>query len=133
MIMQSIRWLLGRIILGIDWLTSPKPVERSEQDMARIREATKHLVLYHYQACPFCVKTRRQIKRLNLPIELRDAKRNPQWKQELIEKGGKEQVPCLRIRNADGSEQWLYESSDINAWLEEHFPPPESQPQAATD
>ncbi len=133
MIMQSIRWLLGRIILGIDWLTSPKPVERSEQDMARIREATKHLVLYHYQACPFCVKTRRQIKRLNLPIELRDAKRNPQWKQELIEKGGKEQVPCLRIRNADSSEQWLYESSDINAWLETHFPPPESQPQAATD
>ncbi len=132
MIMQSIRWLLGRVILGIDWLTSPKPVDRSEQDMARIRKATKHLTLYHYRACPFCVKTRRQIKRLNLPIELRNAKRNPQWKKELVEKGGKEQVPCLHLVDADGSEQWLYESSDINRWLEERFPPPSTEESTAT-
>ncbi len=124
MILQAVRWTLGRIILGVDRLTSPKPVARSDEEMARIREQTNRLALYHYQACPFCVKTRRQIRRLNLPIELRDAKRNPQWKQELVEKGGKEQVPCLRILGEDGGEQWLYESSDINAWLEERFPPP---------
>ena len=30
--------------------------------------------------------------------------------------GGKTMVPCLRIESKDGVE-WLYESSDINAYL----------------
>lgn len=37
-----------------------------------------------------------------LNIELRDAKNDPRWEQELIEQGGKRQVPCLRINNEDG-------------------------------
>ncbi len=132
MILKPIRWVLGRVILGVDRMTSPEPLPRSDEEMARIREATRNLALYHYQACPFCVKVRRRIRRLNLPIELRDAKRNPEWKRELVEKGGKEQVPCLRIRNEDGSERWLYESSDIIAWLEERFPVSENtRPEAA--
>ncbi len=33
--------------------------------------------------------------------------------QALMQGGGKTQVPCLRIEQADGSVEWMYESNDI--------------------
>jgi len=79
------------------------------------------MALYKFQQCPFCVKTRRQIRRLALNIESRDARNDPQWNQELINDGGKYQVPCLKITAANGSVQWLYESTEINQYLDEKF------------
>jgi len=35
----------------------------------------------------------------------------------LMQGGGKTQVPCLRIEQADGSVQWMYESDDIIRYL----------------
>ena len=72
--------------------------------------------LYQFKACPFCVKVRRAIKREGLNIETRDAKNNEQYRQELLEQGGKVKVPCLRIEK-NGQVQWLYESNDIIAYL----------------
>ena len=37
--------------------------------------------------------------------------------QALMQGGGKTQVPCLRIEQADGSVEWMYESNDIIEYL----------------
>jgi len=62
------------------------------------------------------VFTPRAIKREGLKIETRDAKNNQQFRQELLEQGGKIKVPCLRIEK-NGQVEWLYESNDIIAYL----------------
>ena len=120
-IFKPVRWVLGQIIIFIDWITRPKPVQRSAEAQAEVDKQTENMALYHFQMCPFCVKTRRQIHRLGLNIENRDARNDEKWNQELINEGGKYQVPCLKISKADGSVQWMYESSDINQYLDETF------------
>ncbi len=120
-IFKPIRWVLGQIIIFIDWLTRPKIIERSTEAQVLTDKKTEAMALYHFQQCPFCVKTRRQIRRLGLNIENRDARNDPKWNTELISEGGKYQVPCLKIRNNDGSVEWLYESTHINQYLDEKF------------
>ena len=84
-------------------------------------DRTSHLALYQFHACPFCIITRRTMRRLGLNIELRDAQNDPRWEQELIEQGGRRQVPCLRITDEDGKVEWLYESKDIMHYLEQQY------------
>ena len=120
-IFKPIRWVLGQIIIFADWVTRPKPIQRSAEVQKEIDEQTKSFALYQFNQCPFCVKTRRQIRRLNLNIEKRDARNDPKWNQELISEGGKYQVPCLKMVKGDGSVEWLYESSNINEYLETTF------------
>lgn len=118
--MKAVRRLLGRLILFIDRLTLPKPPKHTPERQAELDAATAHLALYQYRACPFCVKVRRAIRRLGLNIELRDALNDPEHRHALEREGGKAQVPCLRIDEGDKT-TWLYESSDIIAWLEKRF------------
>ena len=120
-IFKPIRWILGQIIIFIDWATRPKPIQRSAAAQAEVDKQTENMALYHFQMCPFCVKTRRQVHRLGLNIENRDARYDEKWNQELINEGGKYQVPCLKITKDDGSVEWMYESTDINQYLEEKF------------
>jgi len=120
-IFKPVRWVLGQIIIFVDWLTRSKPVERSAEAQKEIDKQTKDMVLYQFQQCPFCVKTRRTMRRLALNIEKRDARNDPQWNQELIEEGGKYQVPCLKITADDGNVEWMYESTAINQYLDEKF------------
>ncbi len=120
-IFKPVRWVLGQVIIFIDWVTRPKPVQRTAELQAEVDKQTANMALYHFQMCPFCVKTRRQIHRLGLNIENRDARNDPDWNQELINEGGKYQVPCLRISKDDGSVEWMYESTDINQYLDEKF------------
>lgn len=61
------------------------------------------------------------MKRLNLPIETRDTKLDGPYRLELINKGGKAKVPCLRIESPDGEMQWMYESSEIVQYLRKRF------------
>ncbi|MCE2570515.1 glutaredoxin family protein [Motilimonas eburnea] len=123
--MKLIRWLLGRIILLVNALTPPKSLQRTPERQQQVDKQTQSLALYQFEACPFCVKVRRQIKRLGLGIELRDAKNDLQHQAELQAGGGRVKVPCLRIdqRNEQGEIQtiWMYESSDINAYLAKEF------------
>ena len=121
MIWNLIRWPLGQLILLIDFLTSPRTPERTAEEQARIDAQTRGMALYEFKACPFCVKTRRAMKRLGLNIELRDARGDMQWRQQLLAEGGRLQVPCLYIPQSSGDAQWLYESDDIIAYLEERF------------
>ncbi|MGB1236977.1 MAG: glutathione S-transferase N-terminal domain-containing protein [Pseudomonadales bacterium] len=119
--MKLIRWLLGRIILTIDFLTSPKGVTRSQSEQQSVDNATAKLALYQFQACPFCVKVRREMKRLSLNIELRDSKNNAQYRDELLQHTGKVKAPCLRIEQSNGEVTWMYESSDIINYLQSRF------------
>ena len=121
--MKVIRWLLGRIILTIDFLTTPKGLSRSSDEQHQINGETSKLALYQFLACPFCVKVRRSMKRLSLDIETRDAKKNLQFRSELEEHGGRIKTPCLRIEEQDGSITWMYESKDIINYLEQRFSP----------
>lgn len=120
-IFKPIRWVLGQIIIFIDWITRPKPVQRSIDEQAKVDQQTTGMALYHFKMCPFCVKTRRQIHRLALTIENRDARNDPQWNEELVNEGGKYQVPCLKITAPDGTVEWMYESIEINQFLNEKF------------
>lgn len=104
-------------------LSTPESVTRSADDQARANEASKDLALYQFKACPFCIKVRKEIARLGLNIETRDAQHNPEHRSELEAGGGQVKVPCLKIQQEDGSVRWLYESDDIKAWLQERFEP----------
>ena len=121
MIWNLIRWPLGQLILLVDFLTSPQAPQRAPLEQAKIDMATRDMALYQFKACPFCVKTRRAMKRLGLNIELRDARHDPTWRRQLLAEGGRLQVPCLYIPAGSGDAQWLYESSDIISYLEQRF------------
>lgn len=100
-----------------------KAVKRSSEEQSAVEQACQALALYQTQFCPFCVKVRYEIERLDLPIELRDVGRNPPFRQELIAGGGRATVPCLQITADDGQVTWLYESEDINRYLRQRFEP----------
>jgi len=118
--MSIIRWLLRWVILFFDKITSPKAPELSVETQAHFDSQTANMALYEFEACPFCVKTRRAAKRLGLRIETRDAKNTERWHNELIADGGKYQVPCLKV-SEEGNDTWLYESSDVIAYLQNRF------------
>jgi len=120
--MNLIKWLAGVAIEGVNRLTlSARGSRPAAEQQAVERELTTYS-LYHFNACPFCVKVRRAMHRLNLPIELRDIVVDNQHREDLLAQGGRVMVPCLRIDNADGTAQWMYESDDIIAFLEGRFP-----------
>ena len=123
MLIKLVREGLGRVIVFIDWITRPRRIERSPEAQAAVDAAARNLSLYQFYACPFCIKTRREIHRLNVPIELRDAQHDPVHRGDLAAGGGKIQVPCLRI-DEHGETRWLYESSDVIAYLNDRFAPP---------
>ena len=115
-----LRNFLGNIIIFFDWLFSPKRVKRDEQAQAEVDQQLQALTLYQFRACPFCVKVRRNMKRLSLPIKIKDAMNDPAARAELQVGGGVIKVPCLRID--EGTEvRWMYESSDIVSYLDKRF------------
>ncbi|WP_296754382.1 glutaredoxin [Thiobacillus sp.] len=118
---KTLRAILGPFLLLGDWLTRPKGVVRPAVAQHAIDARTQNLALYHYPTCPFCIKTRRAIRRLSLDIELRDARNDAAHRSALIAGGGKLQVPCLLIADAAGRQTWLYVSDDINAYLNREF------------
>ena len=120
-VFKSLRWVLAQIIIAIDWVTQPSIPDYSPEKRAELDVATANMALYQFGQCPFCVKTRRGIRRLGLNIELRDARNDPKWNAELIEQGGKYQVPCLRLVDDKGEVSWMYESSEINDYLDKRF------------
>lgn len=118
--MQIIRFLLGRLILFLDWITSPHPIKITSTELEVIQDKVKDMTIYEFRACPFCVRVRRFMKKNNISINTKDARRNKAFAQELIDGGGKLQVPCLRIGNSS-SPEWLYESKDIILYLKKHL------------
>lgn len=118
---RTIRVLLAPIMIISEKLSTPKAVERTPDAQAEVDRACEALALYQFRTCPFCIKVRKQIARLGLNIEQRDAQLDPHHKQDLLEGGGNVKVPCLKIQQPDGKVQWMYESDDINTYLQERF------------
>ena len=87
---------------------------------ALVEQQLKDYTLYQLYACPFCIKTRRALHRLNLPMEIRDVRHGSPYRQELEQGGGRIQVPCLHMRD-EGNDVWMYESNDIIHYLEQKF------------
>jgi glutaredoxin len=120
---RALRALLTPLLLLGDRLTTPKRMERTPEEQARVDAETRNHAIYQFIACPFCVRVRRAVQRLGLNIELRDAQRPGEHRDTLLAEGGQVQVPCLRIDHPDGRVEWMYESSDIIAYLEGRFGP----------
>jgi glutaredoxin len=119
-IVKALRVGLGQLIIFIDFITRPGKKKRSVEAQAQVDQAARSLTLYQFHACPFCVKTRRALHRLNVPVALRDAKNNEQDRQTLLEQGGRIKVPCLRIEE-HGETTWMYESKVIIDYLDKRF------------
>ncbi|MFW8589376.1 glutathione S-transferase N-terminal domain-containing protein [Glaciecola sp. 2405UD65-10] len=120
LIINLIRNILGGLIAFVDLITRGRKLKRSAQDQANVAEQAQNLSLYQFFACPFCIKTRRAIYKLNVPIEKHSVSNDSQYRTELLEQGGKIQTPCLRIQSPQGV-TWLYESSEIIAYLQKRF------------
>ena len=120
MFVKALRVGLGQLIIFVDFLTRPGKKQRPAAAQAQVDAAAKDLTLYQFHACPFCVKTRRSLRRLNVPVALKDAKNNEQDRQTLLEEGGKIKVPCLRIEE-NGQTTWMYESNTIIEYLNQRF------------
>jgi glutaredoxin len=119
-LLKLIRNGLGYLIIFIDFITRPQKMSRSDLLQNAVDEQLQHLSLYQFKACPFCIKVRRTLHRLNLNIELRDVSNDEHHRQALLENGGRVKVPCLRIEQ-NGEEIWMYESSEIIAYLDKRF------------
>lgn len=80
---------------------------------ARMPEQT--LILYDFEACPFCRIARESITSLRLPVEIRPCPKNGRrFRPRVRETGGKAQFPYLFDPNADLG---MYESADIVRYL----------------
>tara|TARA_R110002126_G_scaffold8953_14_gene41184 strand:- start:2447 stop:2845 length:399 start_codon:yes stop_codon:yes gene_type:complete len=118
---RLLRLILTPFMLLAEWISTPKAIYRDSAQQAAVDNACQQLALYQFTACPFCIKVRKEIARLGLNIEKRNAQHNQQHRNELAVAGGKIKVPCLRIA-ADGQPtQWLYESADIIDYLQQRF------------
>ncbi len=120
LLINLIRNLVGGVIALIDVITRGPKLKRTVESQQQVESELKSLALYQFFACPFCIKTRRAMHKLNLPIEKRDASNNAVHREELLQGGGRVQTPCLRIEE-NGDVKWLYESSDIIRYLEQRF------------
>jgi glutathione S-transferase len=78
------------------------------------------LALYYDDECRFCGRVLRALQALDVEVELRNVRHDPSYLQELVEARGRGTVPVLRIRSP-GGDQWMPESLDIVAYLEQRF------------
>lgn len=118
---KTIRLIMGPIILFLDWVTTPRGIKRPQDEQQKVDEEVSNLVLYHFKTCPFCIKVKRHNKRLSLKIETRDAQHNCVHREELLQGGGQIKVPCLKIIDEKGNDNWMYESDDIVEYLQSRF------------
>lgn len=77
------------------------------------------LILYEFEACPFCRRVREAITSLDLSVLVRPCpKGGNRFRPEVVARGGKAQFPYLIDPNT-GDE--LYESADIVRHLFQHY------------
>lgn len=72
--------------------------------------------LFTYPSCPYCHKVREAFAEIGVEYEEVNAERGSEGSTELVELGGKQQVPFL----VDG-ETMMYESDDIISYARENL------------
>jgi glutaredoxin len=92
--------LLAPLILIWEWGTTPKGMQRAPGGASQVDAECRNLALYQFKTCPFCVKVRREMRRLSLNIDLLDAHATMPQPRRVARGGGKAVVPCLKITGA---------------------------------
>lgn len=118
---RTLRILLGPIMLLKERLSRPAALQRSDEQQSAVDRQCQDLTLYQFKTCPFCIKVRQEMHRLSLPIARLDAQHDAPNRSALLQGSGAAKVPCLKITKADGSVQWLGESSAIISYLRGRF------------
>ena len=78
------------------------------------------LTLYQYEGCAWCAMVHRAAATLGVEIAQRDIFQEPEHLRDLVAATGRQTVPCLRFERG-GEEQWMHESGEIIAYLNERF------------
>lgn len=118
---KTLRTVLGPMLLLKEKLTRPKGMVRSQAAQQSADLQCRDLTLYQYRTCPFCIKVRHEVARLSLDIQRIDAQPPGSHRDELTREGGQTKVPCLKITDAAGKSQWLYDSTVIIGYLRGRF------------
>ena len=118
---KTLRIVLGPVMLLKERLQRPAGMVRTPEAQQSADAQCQSLVLYHYKTCPFCMKVRQEMRRLSLNIRHIDAQPEGSERAALIAGGGLAKVPCLKITDAAGTSQWLYDSEQIVAYLRGRF------------
>lgn len=121
---RTLRIVLGPFMLLWELLSRQHPVLRPSAQQAQVDQDCAKMTLYHFRTCPFCIKVRKEMHRLALPVEKRDAQHDAQNKADLLQGSGRDQVPCLKVTGADGQVQWIKDSGAIISYLNQRFGTP---------
>lgn len=73
------------------------------------------LLLFYSAGCPYSRKVLRYLDSIDKTVPMKEVSRNPEAKQELLERGGMKIVPCLLIDSSP-----LYDANAIIEWMEHH-------------
>ena len=83
------------------------------------RRPKEPLVLYEFEACPFCRRVREAVTRLDLEVLVRPCPKGGQrYREEVASLGGREQFPFLIDPNTGAQH---YESAEIVAYLHREY------------
>ena len=82
--------------------------------LERDNRSKPKLILYEFEACPFCRRVRETLTMLDLDCEIRPCPKGGKFRDEVIEKGGKATFPYF-IDDSRGVQ--MYESADIVNYL----------------
>ena len=118
---KGLRIILGPVMLLKEKLTQPKGIIRPEAAQQSVDQQCQSLALYQYKTCPFCMKVRREKASLSLNIQKIDAQPPGVDRDTLTREGGQTKVPCLKMTDAAGHTQWLYDSNKIIGYLQGRF------------
>jgi len=118
---KTLRIILGPVMLLKEKFTKPKGIVRPPAVQQNTDLQCQSLALYQYKTCPFCMKVRQEMGRLSLNIQRVDAQAPGADRDALTRQGGQTKVPCLKITDAAGHSQWLYESDKIIGYLRGRF------------
>ena len=118
---KTIRIIVGPLMLLWEFISRPKGIVRQPGSQEQVDQQCRNIVLYQYRTCPFCMKVRREMRRLSLNIATLDAQQEGKNRDELMRGGGQAKVPCLKITDQAGNSQWMYESGAIIEYLRGRF------------
>ena len=118
---KLVRIILGPVMLLKENLTRPQGITRTPVAQTLADKDCQSLVLYQYKTCPFCMKVRHEMARLSLNIQRVDAQPPGADRDTLTREGGQTKVPCLKITDTAGKNQWLYDSNKIIGYLQGQF------------
>ncbi len=96
-------------------VTSSVELWRGSLVVKAAKQPSRPIVLYDFEACPYCRRVREALTALHLDVEIRPCPKNgTRFRPEAVRLGGKKQFPLLVDENTGTT---LYESRDIVEYL----------------